>query len=202
MATEPESQQSALPNVRRVTAMASLRWIAAGARDLRAHPLPSLFYGCCFALMGWLIVFTFRHAFEYVFALVSGFFLLGPFLALGLYDLSRRRERGDAVALLPTLTAWRANTGSIGVFVLVLTVVLLIWARASMIVFALFYMSGLPTLATFVDQFLAPDNTKFLIAYTCVGGFFAVLTFALSVVAVPMMLDRDTDGIVASLTSM
>lgn len=202
MASEPEPQQSALPGVRRVPATAALRWLAAGARDLRAHPLPSLFYGGCFALMGWLIVFTFRHAFEYLFALVTGFFLVGPFLALGLYDLSRRRESGAPIALAPTLTAWRGNTGSLGVFVLVLTVDLLVWARASLIVFALFYTSGLPTLATFIQQFLSPDNAKFLCAYACVGGFFAAFTFALSVVSVPMMLDRQTDGVVAALTSI
>lgn len=202
MAGKPEPQQSALPGVRRVPATAALRWLGAGARDLRAHPLPSLFYGGCFALMGWLIVLTFRHAFEYLFALVSGFFLVGPFLALGLYDLSRRRERGEAADLASSLTAWRGNAGSLGVFVLVLTVDLLLWARASLIVFALFYTSGLPTLATFVQQFLSPDNAKFLIAYAVVGGFFAVFTFALSVVSVPMMLDRDTDGVVASLTSI
>ena len=202
MAIEPDPQHSVLPGVRRVGAAAPLRWIAAGARDFRAHPLPSLFYGCCFALMGWLIVFTFRHAVEYLLALVSGFFLLGPFLALGLYDLSRRRERGEPVRLAPTLAAWHANAASIGVFVLVLTVILLVWSRASLIVFALFYSSGMPTVATFVQQFLSPDNAKFLVAYACVGGFFAVLTFALSVVSVPMMLDRGADGVVAALTSV
>jgi uncharacterized membrane protein len=88
--------------------------------------------------MGWLIVYAFRHAVEYLLALITGFFLVGPFLALGLYDLSRRRERGEAAPLAPTLTAWRANSGAIGVFVLVLTVVLQVWGRASLVVIALF----------------------------------------------------------------
>lgn len=202
MAIEREPPQSVLPAVRRVSAAAALRWLAAGARDLRAHPLPSLFYGACFALMGWLIAFTFRHAVEYLLALVCGFFLLGPFLALGLYDLSRRRERGEPVRLGPSLVAWQDNAGSIGVFVLVLTVILLVWARASLIVFALFYSSGMPTVATFVGQIFSPDNTKFLLVYAGVGGFFAVLTFALGAVSVPMMLDRPADGVVASLTSI
>jgi uncharacterized membrane protein len=49
---------------------------------------------------------------------------------------------------------------------------------------------------------VAPDNVEFLLAYACVGGFFAILVFAISVVSVPMMLDRDTDGVIAALTSL
>jgi uncharacterized membrane protein len=165
-------------------------------------PFPSLVYGACFALMGWLIAFTFRHAYEYASALVTGFFLVGPFLAIGLYDLSRRREQGEATRLAPTLTAWRTNAGAIGIFALVLTVILLLWARASLIVFALFYMQGMPTAAKFLEQIFSMDNLEFLFAYAVVGGFFAFLTFAVSVVSVPMMLDRHTDGVVAVLTSL
>ena len=200
--TPIESPSSPLPGVRHVRASAPLGWLVAGARDLRAHPLPSLFYGACFAAMGFLIAFTFRHAYEYVAALVTGFFLVGPFLAVGLYDLSRRRERGETATLAPTLYAWRANAGAIGVFTLVLTVILLVWARASLIAFALFYEGAMPTVAGFLDQMLSLDNLEFLLAYAVVGGFFAVLTFATSVVAVPMMLDRGTDGVVATLTSL
>jgi uncharacterized membrane protein len=188
--------------VRTVSAAAPLGWLAAGWRDYRAHPLPSAFYGACFAAMGWLIVVTFRHAYEYVSALVTGFFLVGPFFAIGLYELARRRERGLPAWLAPTLDAWRPNVGAIGMFALVLGVILLVWARASLIVFALFYTGEMPTVAGFVGQIFSPDNLEFLFAYLCVGGFFALLVFAISVVSVPMMLDRDTDGVVAVLTSL
>jgi uncharacterized membrane protein len=104
--------------------------------------------------------------------------------------------------LLPTLDAWRSNVGAIGMFALVLGVILLVWARASLIVFALFYTGDMPTVAGFVGQMLSADNLEFVFAYLCVGGFFALLVFAISVVSVPMMLDRDTDGIVAVLTSL
>jgi uncharacterized membrane protein len=201
MAPEADTPESRL-RVRPVTATAPFAWLAAGWRDFRAHPLPSAFYGACFAAMGWLIVVTFRHAYEYVSALVTGFFLVGPFLAIGLYDLSRRRERGLPASLAPTLGAWRASAGSIGIFALVLGVILLVWARASLIVFALFYTGEMPTVAGFVGQILSPDNLEFLLAYVCVGGGFALLVLAISVVSVPMMLDRDTDGIVAVLTSL
>ena len=190
-----------LPAVRRVSPLAPFRWIARGYADLRAHPLPSAFYGACFAAMGWLIAVVFEHAAAYVSSLVTGFFLVGPFLATGLYALSRRRERGEPAWLAPTLDAWRGNVGAIGVFAIVLAVILLVWARASLVVFALFYTSEMPTVHGFLGQVFSPDNLEFLVAYACVGGFFALLVFAISVVSVPMMLDRGTDGVVAVLTS-
>lgn len=198
----PEPEAARMPGVRHVPATVPLRWLAQGFNDYRAHRVPSLFYGTCFALMGWFIALTFQHAYEYVSALVTGFFLAGPFLAIGLYDLSRRREQGLPTGLFPTLTAWEPNVGAIGMFTLVLGVILLVWARASLIVFALFYTGEMPTVATFLAQMLSPDNLEFVFAYVCVGGFFAVLVFAISVVSVPMMLDRDADGIVAVLTSL
>jgi uncharacterized membrane protein len=202
MAMEQDSQRSTIPNVRHVPATAAFGWLASGLRDFRSNPLASAFYGACFAAMGWFIAFTFRHAYEYVSALVTGFFLVGPFLAIGLYALSRRREKGEPAWLAPTLDAWGPNVGAIGMFALVLAVILLVWARASLIVFALFYTGEMPTVQTFIAQMFSLDNFEFIAAYVCVGGFFAVLVFAISVVSVPMMLDRNTDGIVAVLTSL
>lgn len=202
MTSEPLQPPRLLPAVRAVSAAAPFAWLVAGARDFAAHPLPSLFYGACFAAMGWAIAFTFRHAYAYVSALVTGFFLVGPFLAIGLYHLSRARERAQPVRLGPSLVAWRTNIGAVGVFALVLTIILLVWARASLIVFALFYTSEMPSLEGFLEQIVSLRNIEFLFAYFCVGGFFAVLTLAVSVVSIPMILDRDVDGIVAGLTSL
>lgn len=194
--------QSITPGVRTLPITAPFAWLARGWSDFRAHPLPSVFYGVCFAVMGWLIAVVFRNAYQYVSALICGFFLVGPFLATGLYALSRRREVGEPMWLAPTLDAWRPNVGAIGVFSLVLTVILLVWARASLIVFALFYTSEMPSVDRFLEQIVSFDNLEFLVAYLCVGGFFATFVFAISVVSVPMMLDRHVDGVTAVLTSL
>jgi uncharacterized membrane protein len=189
------------PTVREVSLGAPFRWIARGIADLRACPGPSLFYGLCFAAMGSLTVAMFLHAYEYIAALASGFLLVGPLFAMGLYELSRRRERGEPCALAPTLTVWRRNMSNIGVFAVVLGVVLLVWARASMVVFALFFTEAMPSLDSLVEQLLTLRNLEFFGTYLGVGLVFATIAFAASVVSVPLMLDRNQDAITAMLAS-
>jgi uncharacterized membrane protein len=176
--------------------------VRAGWHDLRRAPLPSLAYGVAFAAMGALVALVFRHAFQYSSALAAGFLLVGPFLATGLYDISRRLERDEPVKLAPTTVAWRANVGAFGIFALVLTVIMLVWARASLITFALFFSSGMPTLNRFVERVLSLAHWDFVLTWFAVGLVFAAIVFAVSVVSVPMMLERGTDTVVAALTSV
>lgn len=194
---------SAFPTLLPVSLAAPGRWLAAGWQDLRQIGAPSLFYGACFAGAGWIMQEVFRHHYALFAGLATGFLLLGPFLALGLYDLSRRRERGEIPRLLPTLTAWRPNLANVGVFAAVLAVVLLIWARASLVVFALYFDAPeLPTFAGIVRTVVTFEQPAFAFAYFAVGGFFALFVFAISVVAVPLMVDRNTDAVTAALASL
>jgi uncharacterized membrane protein len=194
--------RSPFPPIRTVTLGAPFDWLAKGWRDLRDAPAASLFYGAAFALMGLLIHLVFQHMVELTSSLTAGFLLLGPFLATGLYDISRRLQRGEPVALRGTLTAWRANLGAFSLFALCLTVIMLVWARASLVTFALFFSSGMPTLKNFLNQVVSVDHLDFLLTYFAVGSVFASIAFAVSVVSVPMMLDRGTDTVVAALTSV
>lgn len=169
---------------------------------MRRAPAASLFYGLVFALMGWLIHVVFSHMVELTSSLTAGFLLLGPFLATGLYDISRCIERGEAPRLASTLTAWRANLGAFSLYALILTIIMLVWARASLVTFALFFSTGMPTLKGFIGQVVSIEHVDFLLTYFAVGALFAAIVFAVSVVSVPMMLDRGTDTVVAALTSV
>ncbi len=73
---------------------APFAWLAAGWRDLLAHPGIGLFYGICFWLMALTLGAVFRAKPEYTLTIASGCLLVGPFLAMGLYEVSRRREQG------------------------------------------------------------------------------------------------------------
>jgi uncharacterized membrane protein len=203
--TTPQSQAeeaSPFPAVRRVELGAPVRWLARGWEDLRAAPLPSLFYGVVLALMGWVIGRFFGQA-AYELAFVTGFLLVGPFLAMGLYDISRRRSRGEPVRLAPTLAAWRANLPAIGFYALILALLMAVWIRVSVVVVALFFEGGMPTVETLARDILASENgVFFLAAYGAAGAGFALLVFATSVVSLPMLLDRDRmDTLTAMISS-
>jgi uncharacterized membrane protein len=193
----------AFPEIRSVGFDAPARWLRAGWGDLRKAGGASLFYGTCFAVGGWLMQVVFAHAYALFAGLITGFLLLAPFLAMGLYDLSRRIELGEQPRLAVTFTAWRPNLANVSLLAAVLAVVFLVWARASMVIFALFFdAAGLPTFADVVHAVVAFEQPEFALVYFLVGGFFALFVFAISVIAVPLMLDRGTDAISSAIASI
>lgn len=178
------------------------RWLASGARDLLAAPGIAAFYGLCFWGMALLLGWVFRSSPEYTMSLVSGCLLLGPFLAMGLYETSRRREAGLPPALGESITCWDGHMGSMGMLVLVLIVLELLWGRASLVVFAVFFNTGMPSTTGVMQAVFNPQNWQFVLVYLMVGGVFAALVFATTVISIPMILDRDTDALTAGIASM
>ena len=178
------------------------RWLLLGWRDLLAAKGISFFYGVCFWTMALVLGAVFRNKPEYVMTIASGCLLVGPFLAMGLYEVSRRREQGIRPELGASLTCWDSHLGSMGLLLLVMMVLELLWGRASLVVFAVFFDTGMPSTTGVIQAIFNPDNWQFLVLYLVVGGVFAGLVFAVNVVAIPMILDRDTDAISAAITSL
>lgn len=176
-------------------------WLALGWRDFRRCPGIGLFYGACFMGMGWALLKVFEHAPAWVLALSAGFLLMGPFLCLGLYQASRQLERGERPDLGVSLLAWEQRAGTLAIFGFVLLVLEMLWGRASLVVFAVSF-DGMPDFKGSLRALLLAENLPFVIAYLAVGGLFAGLIFAVSVVSIPMILDRSTDAISAGLTSI
>lgn len=179
-----------------------LRWLVAGGRDMQAHPGISTFYGAAFWLMALVLGAVFKSKPEYTMTIASGCLLVGPFLAMGLYEVSRRRSLGLLPQLGNSLTCWDRHLPSMGMLVLVLIVLELLWGRASLVVFAVFFNTGMPSTTGVIQAVFNPDNWEFVAAYAVVGGGFAVLVFSIAVVSIPMILDRDTDAISAAITSL
>lgn len=198
-----ESTANAFPVIRQVKPGFILDWLHAGVGDTHRAGFSSLFYGAFFAIAGWGMEIVFSEAYGLFSGLMTGFLLLGPFLAMGLYDLSKQIEQGKQPKLLPSLTAWRPNLLNVGLFAGLLVAVLLIWARASLVIFALFFENGVfPTLTDVILSVISLKQPTFAIVYFAVGGAFAAFVFAISVVAVPLMADRKTDAITAALASI
>ncbi len=179
-----------------------LRWLRKGWGDFMAAPGIGLFYGVCFWLMAVVLTLVFRSKPEYVMSIASGCLLVGPFLAMGLYEVSRRREAGEKPTLAASLTCWDRHIRSMAMLVLVLIVLELLWGRASLVVFAVFFNTGMPSTAGVLQAIFNPDNLEFVLVYLAVGGIFALLVYSTAVVSIPMILDRDTDAISAAITSI
>jgi uncharacterized membrane protein len=122
-------------------------------------------------------------------------------LALGLYDVSRRIENIRS-GMINSVFSMSGRWSNIGTFAVVLAVIMMVWARASLVIFALFYNKGMPTMEGFLVKLFSLDNLDFLVVYLCVGFIFASLVFAISWVSIPLMLDRDTDAITSMIISI
>lgn len=178
-----------------------LRWLALGLRDFRRAPGIGLFYGAVFMVMGWALAKVYENAPAYTLALSAGFLLMGPFLCLGLYRVSQRLEQGEKPDFGDSLLAWDTRTAQLGIFGLVLLVLEMLWGRATLVIFAVSF-DGMPDFKGSLLALLDPANIGFIMAWLAVGAVFAGLIFAVSVVAMPMILDRQTDAITAGLTSL
>ncbi len=184
-----------------LSAFVPLAWLAAGWDDFRATGYRAAFYGLVFAAMGWAIGFVYETQWQLTMGLTAGFFLLGPFVCAGIHELSRQRERGESPSLVRSLTCWRRAPGSIAFFAAMLTFLMIVWARVSVVLFALSSTTEFPTMRGVLAQIASTSNLEFLALWSAVGFVFASLVFAVSIVSMPMMLDRGSDTMVAVFAS-
>jgi uncharacterized membrane protein len=177
------------------------RLLAEGAREMRATRFAGVAYGLVFVLMGYAIATIYQHVWQMTMGLSAGFFLMGPFVCCGIYDLSRQRENGDTLSLIRSVSCWLRNWKAIAFFAAILTFLMIVWARVSVVLFALLAAHDYPELNDMIQKILSFENMPFLLVWACVGFVFSGIVFAISVVSMPMMLDRGSDTIEAIATS-
>jgi uncharacterized membrane protein len=170
--------------------------LAEGLDDFRAMPSHLAFLGAFYVLGGLVLTYLgeFANLLQLVFPIAAGFAILGPFLAIGLYEMSRRREAGvkadwrDAFAVLrsPALPA-------IGALGLLLAAIFAVWIAAAEGLYVWLYGPDPPASATaFLSEVLSTSRGWLLIGVGGLVGFcFAALALGVSVVSFPLLLDRD-----------
>jgi len=184
----------------------ALEWLAAGWRDFRTQPGLSLVYGLGVFVVSLVVVASFVwFGWDYIlFPALAGFMVIGPVLAVGLYEKSRRLAAGQPVTLADMVVAEAASEGQILFTGLLLCVLMLLWMRAAVILYALFFgLLPFPGLGNIAPMLLTtPTGWALLIVGTAVGALFAAFSFAISVLAIPMLLDQRIDCLTAMGTSM
>jgi len=188
-------------NLQPLPATMAFHWIAKGWSEMRATGFRGVVYGVIFVLMGYAIQTVYQNVWQMTMGLTAGFFLMGPFICCGIYDLSRQKERGFTPNISASTLSWMRNWKSIAFFAAMLTFFMIVWARVSVVLFALFGAHNYPDLKDMITKIVSFENIEFLLVWSGVGFVFASLVFAISVVSVPMLLDRGTDTMEAVFTS-
>lgn len=201
MSTDTETRATA--QIRIIPSDQPWLWLQQGWRDMVAAPAVSLAYGATIVLLSWVLAGVLSVA-DWTWAVLpmaGGFLLVAPFIAVGLYECSRRLQAGQPVTLRDTVNVFLGNP-RIAYFGIVLLLLHFAWMRAAMLWFVLYFHGGTPPLGQIPLYLLDPVNLPFLIVGTAMGGGFALLTFAISAVSLPLLLDRDIDVISAILLSV
>lgn len=180
---------------------------ADGVRDFQAAPAFGLFFGGIYALGGIAILLSITSlgAPWLAYPLAAGFVLIGPFVAVGLYEVSRRREEGAPLlwsAVLGVIFAQGKRELSWMAFVTLF--VMIMWLYQVRLLLALFL--GFQSFSTF-PEFLTvvattPEGLMFFLVGNVVGAVLATILFSLTVVSFPLLLDREVDFITAMITSV
>jgi uncharacterized membrane protein len=195
------SARQAVDRNRRLSPGAAFGWLGKGWRDLWTDPVPSIAYGLLVAALSLVIVGGLGAlGWDYIlFPALAGFLVVGPLLATGLYEKSRRLALGEKVGLGGMLRLRRGATSHLLFVGAILTMLMLLWLRAAVLIYALFFglrpFPGLDHIAQML--FTTPLGLSMLAVGTLAGGLFAAFAFAISSFAIPMLLDRDVDAFTA-----
>ncbi len=205
MAMQPGGAPATKPSIREIAPEAPWTWLAAGWQDLWRVPQISLAYGVAFSLISAALTFgLFYLGLAYLLLpLAAGFMLLGPLLAVGLYEASRRLEAGEPIRFRDVVFVSTRAPGQLAFIGILLMLFMLAWVRLATLLFALFMQSSFPPVEQWVSVLLfTPNGLGLLVVGSTVGALLAVAAFTISAVSVPMLLVRDIDAVTAMIASV
>jgi uncharacterized membrane protein len=178
-----------------------------GLNDFWAMPSHAAFLGLVYPLCGMVLAYApaYQNALQLLFPLASGFALVGPFAAVGLYEMSRRRELGLEISWKYAFNVLRSpSIPSIAALGALLLTIFAAWITSAQWLYtALYGPTGPLVFADFLQQVASTERGWLLVSAGCFIGFcFAAVTLAVSVVSFPLLLDRDAGALTAVATSI
>jgi uncharacterized membrane protein len=183
------------------------RALRSGLRDYLRKPMMGLFFSHVYVVGGWLlyIFFFVTDQIWWAIPITVGFPLLGPFLAVGLYEVSRRLEAGQGEWRRNDIfgVIWRQRLRQLPSLSWVIIVYFLFWSFFAHMLFALFLgPSALTNVTSSYAYLLQPEGLVMLLVGTLFGAVFAFVLFCLTAVSLPLLLDKELDFVTAMLTSI
>ncbi|PLX38788.1 MAG: hypothetical protein C0606_10050 [Hyphomicrobiales bacterium] len=181
--------------------------LAAGFRDFQAAPMYGIFFGGIYAIGGMAILLTaFAFGMGYLsYPLAAGFALIGPFIATGLYEVSRRRQVGEPLGFGSVIgVIFQQSRRELSWMAFVTIFLLIIYMYQVRLLLAIFLgLKSFTSMEEFIDVLVStPEGLLFLLVANSIGFIVSFVLFALTVVSFPLLLDRDIDFVTAMITSV
>ncbi|SNS49108.1 DUF2189 domain-containing protein [Antarctobacter heliothermus] len=201
----PDTPKPGVPELGPVDAGLLKEALRRGWRDLKRAPGFALLFALVYFLGGWFMVWITwitGQSYWLVFAAI-GFPLIAPFAAVGFYDVSRRIEQDRPLDWMQIMGVVRRESGRqlpwLGVIILV---VFLFWFFLAHMIFALFLgLSTMTNVSSSLDIYMTSNGLTMLAVGTLVGAAFSTLLYMITVLSLPMLLDREIDFVTAMITS-
>lgn len=178
------------------------RWLARGWADLWRCPLPGLLHGLVAAAFGALLVAVAHDRFWLLAGAFSGFLLVAPLFATGLYAVSCALEQGRPAGLATVLGAWRPRDHRLVLFGALLALAGTGWVLSSAALITAFAPAPVRTPADFVHLVVLADHGHLFDAWLVLGSVLAAPIFVSSVIAIPLLLDRPQGVLTAVAASV
>lgn len=199
---EEEFDYSHKIEIRKLDSGAPMRWLSKGIRDFKVNPMLSLSYGLIYAVIGMVLIYFTYHNPIYTYGMVTIFYLAGPVVAVGLYCMSRHIEAGVKPEFRKGCKALCYNPVGIIGFSIVIGMLIVFWTIIAAALFAV-YFGGMTLSGNIIDTLMANKQiVPFAAIMLGVGLVFAVVSFSISVVSIPLMTHRKADVVTAMVTSV
>ncbi|PRY78869.1 putative membrane protein [Yoonia maritima] len=178
--------------------------LASGIADFRNAPQFGLFFSAVYVLGGFLLIWLGAGHVSWVLATSLGFPLVAPFAAAGLYEVSRRIESSQPL-LWPQILGivWNERTRQLPWLGAIIVIYFLFWTFLAHMIFALFMgLSTMTNVSESYEVFLTPNGLSMIVAELGIGAVLAFILFSLTVVSLPLVLDREIDFVTAMILSV